>query len=100
MVNDTHMILDAQKLEKQHAKLLSYGDRQALAFVQRNDENEKLEVIIQLWVASEDHQLRAALCFGDDALTYAAFEALDDEGLEKVFATLSIPETLAELEAA
>jgi hypothetical protein len=99
MVNDTHIDNNAQKLEKQHAKLLTYGDRQALAFVQRGDA-ETLEIIIQLWVASEDHQLRVSIAFGSDDMTLAAFERLDQENLESVLATLEVPATLERLEAA
>lgn len=94
-MTDTHTLARVQE----HAKLLRYRDRQALAFLQRD---EALMIVVQLWCASQDHQLRVA--FGvdgaDDAVIANAFMDLTDETLAAALDQLGVGETLAGLEAA
>jgi hypothetical protein len=89
------MQTDAQKREKAHAKLLSYGERQALVYLYR-DANDALALIVQLWVAQTDEQLRVQIDFGCDHTAQAAFDSLDDESLPHALSGLNLPAMLAQ----
>lgn len=97
MVSNTHAL---ERLQE-HAKLLRYADRQALAFVQRGDAGA-LTIIVQLWCASEDHQLRVAIGVDGvaDTVIEDAFADLNDESLALCLDELGVGEALAAMEAA
>jgi len=93
MVNDT---TPQANREAEHAKLLRYGNRQVLAFLQR-DEADALVIVFQIWVASDDHQLRAALSMpGGDEEAQALFDGLTDDAVSKIFGDMGIPDIIAE----
>ena len=95
MVTDTHTSPRTQN----HAKLLRYADRQALAFLTRVD--DVLSIIVQLWCASQDHQLRVAINVDgatDDEVIGNAFGDLNDESLALCLDELGVAAMLAELE--
>lgn len=96
MVTDTHTLSRVQE----HAKLLRYADRQALAYVMRIDGD--LTIIVQLWCASEDHQLRVSIGVdgSTDEVIGAAFADLNDESLALCLDELGVGQLLAEREAA
>ena len=91
----------ANNREKAHAKLLSYQGRQVLAHLYR-DQNDRLNVVLQLWVGATDEQLRVEMSYPsmpDDVIAHL-FEDMDDEMLGKTLEHLGVPATIAEIEAA
>lgn len=96
-MTDTHI----EKRVQGHAKLLRYADRQALIFLSRS-ENDALTIIVQLWCAREDHQLRVSVGVDGcaDSVIEDAFADLNDETLRLTLDSLGVGETLRELEAA
>lgn len=98
----TETLTAAHKRERTHAKLLSWGDRQVLAFVQR-DNDGALAVILQLWVAATDEQLQINMQIkgiGDhgDTVNQMVFDEIDDEKLPAIMDELGIPAIIRELE--
>ena len=83
----------AQMRERTHAKLFTVENRQVVAYLNRDDSDD-LSVILQLWVASTDEQLRIALRGADDALTQLLFDDLTDERLQTIFNELQVNETI------
>lgn len=65
---------------QQFAKLLTYRDRQALAFLQRSPD-EKLVVVVQLWSDAADHQIRAVIETEHDDQVQFVFDNLDDASI-------------------
>ena len=65
---------------QQFAKLLTYNGKQALAFLQRDTE-ENLVVVVQLWSESADHQIRALIAPEFDDQVQVVFDNLDDASL-------------------
>lgn len=65
---------------RQFAKLLTYRDGQALAFLQRSPD-DKLVVVVQLWSDAADHQVRAVIETERDDQTLFVFDNLTDETL-------------------
>ncbi|MCG7348813.1 hypothetical protein [Sphingomonas sp. ACRSK] len=84
---------------QEHAKLLRYADRQALAHLMRVD--DVLTIVVQLWCVSQDHQLRVAINVDgatDDSIIGEAFADLNDESLALCLDELGVAAMLAELE--
>lgn len=79
------------------AKLMTFEKRQVLAYLQR-DQNDKLSIIVQLWVAHTDEQLRVAITTEADDLTTIIFHSLNDESLPLMLGELGVPAMLAEIE--
>jgi len=93
MQNETHT---PEGRAAQFAKLLTFEGQQVLAYLFRND-NDDLVVIIQLWVALTDEQIRAEIGTNNDAVTMEIFESLNQENVEEVIRQLGIPEIIADL---
>jgi hypothetical protein len=72
--------MQTQPRSQQFAKLLTYQGRQALAFLQR-DSDENLVVVVQLWSDAADHQIRAVIAPEHDDQTEVVFDKLDDASL-------------------
>jgi hypothetical protein len=87
--------------ESAHAKLLTYGERQVLAYLYRN-QDDRLTVVMQLWVAKTDEQLRIELSTGDgldsDGRAQIVFGALNDFSLAATLEAIGVPAILAEVE--
>lgn len=96
MVNNT----TATERVQEHAKLLRYAGRQALVFLMRN-ENDDLTIVVQLWIARQDHQLRVSIRVddADDCVIGNAFDDLNDESLALALDALGVAEIIAEEEA-
>jgi hypothetical protein len=85
--------------EHNHAKLLTHRNRQVLAYLFRDGEND-LCVILQTWVAVTDEQFRAVIKTGDDEQAAAFFTGLTDETLAVALDQLGMPEEIERLEEA
>lgn len=94
-MTDTH----AQQREKAHAKLLTFGERQVLAYLYR-DQQDALTLALQLWVAATDEQLRVSVSYPGlpEEVIALTFANLDDEGLAAHLETMGIPAMIAEIE--
>lgn len=88
----------AEQREQAHAKLLSYQGRQVLAFVQR-DAHDALCIILQLWCAQTDEQLRVSVAGQTERETESIFADLRDEGLEAMLDHLEVSAILGGLHA-
>jgi hypothetical protein len=86
--------LAAQERERTHTKLFTVEGRQVTAFLNRDD-SDALVVILQLWVASTDEQLRVALRSESDEATQEIFAALTDEAIPLIFAELKVEQLIA-----
>lgn len=62
------------------AKLLTFNERQALVFLQR-DNTDKLNVVVQLWSSAHDAQVRALVDVETDDQAQFVFDNLTDETL-------------------
>lgn len=81
----------------QHAKTLTWQDRQVLAWLKRNDDNA-LCINLQLWIAFSDEQLQARIeCESDEAVEYV-FDSLDDATIAQTLDQIGIPELIAKYE--
>jgi hypothetical protein len=80
---------------------MRYADRQALAFLTR-DETGSLKIIVQLWCVREDNQLRISLSVdgADDEVIAQGFHTLDEAQLKRTLDELGVDKTLAQLEQA
>lgn len=74
------MQTEAPPRSQQFAKLLTYQGHQALAFLQR-DTDENLVVVVQLWLDAPDHQIRAVIAPEFDDQAQVVFENLTDESV-------------------
>jgi hypothetical protein len=76
MMTNTH--IEARVTE--HAKLLSYNGRQVLAFL-AVDEQGQMTIVLQVWIARFDQQLRASVVFNSDThdAVYGLFESLNEQ---------------------
>ena len=83
----------------EHAKLLSYGDRQVLAYIYR-DEGDAMCVVLQMWVAATDEQIRAVVKTDSDEDAILFFDGISDLTLPKVIADIGIMNELVKLERA
>jgi hypothetical protein len=63
---------------QQHAKILTYINQQVLVFLHR-DSSEKLQVLVQVWSRSSDHQVRALVDVETDDQAMVAFDSFTDE---------------------
>lgn len=92
MVSTTH----AEKRVQQHAKLLTYRGRQLLAYLYR-DENDALTIVMQLWFAPTDEQLRVSMSYPSmsDDVVGLMFEDLDDASVADTLDHLKIPDVLS-----
>lgn len=79
----------AQERERTHTKLFIVEGRQVTAFLNRDD-SDALVVILQLWVAATDEQLRVALRGASDDDTQVIFTELTDEALPLLFEHLGV----------
>lgn len=98
MHQDDHLAPQEQRV-RAHAKLFSVDHRQVVAYLNRDD-SDALVVLLQLWVARTDEQLRVAVKSQSDALTQEIFDALNDEGISLVLAELGVPEMILAIEEA
>jgi hypothetical protein len=71
---------EPQPRSRQFAKLLTYREGQALAFLQRSPDDD-LVVVVQLWSDAADHQIRAVIALESDDQTQVVFDTLTDETL-------------------
>lgn len=104
MVSDTHNqheASDAHERVQQHAKLLRYRDRQALVMLVRDD-HDALAVVVQLWVAATDEQLRVSIKLSgtdaDDDINHLAFVRMTNVELSDTLDTLGVGAMLDKLE--
>lgn len=98
MVSETH----AESRVKEHAKLLLYDDRQALVFLQRDD-NDSLMIVVQVWLRNSDEQLRLAINLNGmygDVYIQNMFDALTDDLLKKALDEVGFGRTIAEYDGA
>lgn len=79
--------------ERTHTKLFMVEGRQVSAFLNRDD-SDALVVILQLWVAATDEQLRVALRGASDDDTQVIFDDLTDEALPLIFEHLGVPQMI------
>jgi hypothetical protein len=63
---------------QQHAKLLTYKQRQVLVFLQR-DNTDKLQVLLSIWSSASDAQVRALVEVETDDHAMVAFDSFTDE---------------------
>lgn len=84
----------AQQREREHSKLFMVEGRQVVAFLNRDDSDD-LVVILQLWVASTDEQLRVAIRAGSDDAAQDVFDALTDEAIPLILDELGVAEILS-----
>lgn len=96
MQNDTDQSASDKRVTE-HAKLLTYENRQVLAYLFR-DEDEELKVIVQLWVARTDDKLQICLGTPSDDVSQNIFDSLDDESIALVFQELGIMGIVASYE--
>ena len=88
----------ALKRESTHAKQLRWGDRQVLAYLQRNNEG-KLTIALRFWVAATDEQCCVMLYTElTDERVQEVFEGIDDEMVGELIQILGVPKLIAELE--
>lgn len=90
-------ISDARAREITFAKLLTVDAQQVLVHLYR-DENDALALIVQLWVARTDEQLRVQIDCEDDEKAMILFNDLSDESIELVLQELGVPAMIAEIE--
>lgn len=79
--------------ETTHTKLFMVEGRQVTAFLNR-DENDALVVILQLWVAKTDEQLRVSVVGSDEPSTQEMFDLLDGETIDFMFRELKIQDLI------
>lgn len=88
----------AQKRVTAHAKLFTVNDdRQVLCMLQRAAD-EDLAVIVQVWVAGEDHQLRAVIQVTSDERAQECFDGITDENIADVLEQVGINGVIRELD--
>lgn len=80
-----------------HAKLLTVGDRQVLAFLSR-DEEHKLSVMLQLWVAATDEPVRGQISLTSEENAQSFFDDLCDDTIGAVVEGLGLLEIISEYE--
>lgn len=78
---------------QQHAKLLTYINRQVLVFLTRNSD-DKLQVLVQLWSSSADHQVRALVEVETDDQAMIAFDSITDETIGELIASFGMADVL------
>lgn len=88
-----------EKREETFAKLMTFGRRQVLAYLTR-DESDRLMIAVQLWVARTDEQLRVAITTDDDDLTTIMFNSLADESLPDLLGELGVLALISDIEDA
>lgn len=86
----------AQMRERTHAKLFTVEHRQVAAYLNRDD-SDALVVILQLWVADTDEQLRVALRGAYDAHTQDMFDGLSSEIVKLMLEELGVPAMIEEV---
>jgi hypothetical protein len=86
----------AQQRVATHTKLFEIEGRQLVAFLNRDD-SDALVVILQLWVAATDEQLRVAVRCADEPSTQEMFDLLDTDTIQFMLSELKVPELIAEL---
>jgi Mg/Co/Ni transporter MgtE len=84
-----------QPRSRQFAKLLTYSEGQALAFLQRSPDDD-LVVVVQLWSDAADHQIRALISCEHDDQTQVVFDSLTDESLAEFIEQSGLAEALQE----
>lgn len=79
------------------SKLLRVNGKQVLVHLYR-DENDALALIVQLWVARTDEQLRVQIDCEDDEKAMILFNDLNDESIDLVLQNLGVLAMIAEIE--
>lgn len=87
------MQVDIEQRSQRFAKILKSDHGQALVFLQR-DETDALQLIVQLWSRSSDHQLRAMVQCDTDDLVLAAFDAITDETIGELVVSTGMVDAL------
>lgn len=84
---------DTEQRSQRFAKILNTDHGQALVFLQR-DNSDDLQVIVQLWSRSSDHQVRALVQLDTDDQALVAFDSITEETIGDLIASSGMLEVL------
>lgn len=85
----------AEQRQGNFAKLFDINDRQILVYLYR-DEDDLLSVVVQLWVAHTDEQLRAQIDVKDDSIAQNLFDTISDCNIDLLIKDIGFNDVFSE----